>query len=122
MGTFREGLKGFSKKVEVENRDIFVGVATAARDSIVEGSAITGAAGQPVDTGFLKASWQLGFPSATSAEITTSCEYAEVIEDGVGRFGPLTLRSAVGGFHSVALTMAGFDKIVEHVTREVTRA
>jgi hypothetical protein len=122
MGTFREGLKGFTAKVDADNKLIFTGVATAARDSVVEGSAITGAPGQPVDTGYLKASWILSFPSATEAALTTNTVYAPGIEDGVGPHGPITLRSAVGGFHSVALTVAGFNNIVTHVTREVTGA
>lgn len=93
-------------------RDAFIGLAVAAKDSIQFGSPITGAPGQPVDTGYLRNSWQIGwdtvpqFPgtgegatpdpagltpiedtgdpmTATRALIATNVEYAEVIEDGV---------------------------------------
>jgi hypothetical protein len=102
-------------------RAIFLGVATEAQRSIVEGSELTGAPGQPVDVGYLKGSWSPPVIDGSTATIGTNAEYAEAIEDGIGKYGPLTLRSQVGGFHSVALTIAGMDRIVEHVTNEVAK-
>lgn len=102
-------------------RAVHVGVATEVHRSVVEGSEITGAPGQPVDTGFLRSSWILDFPEEFVAESTTNTEYAPPIEDGVGPSGPLTLRSAVGGWHSVKLTAAGFDRIVELEAARVRR-
>jgi hypothetical protein len=96
-------------------QDLFVGSATEALRSIQEGSELTGAPGQPVDTGALKASWQLVFDDPNHATIGTNLVYAEPIEDGVGKYGPLTLRSSVGGFHSVKQTAANFDRIVSAV-------
>jgi hypothetical protein len=96
---------------------VFRGVAQDTYESIVVGSPVTGAPGQPVDTGALRASWQLTFPKRTRAEIMTRQVYAAAIEDGVGRHGPLTLRSQVGGFHSVKLTIGNFDLLVEDVVR-----
>lgn len=107
-------------KIEAMTQDVFVGVVAEATRSIVEGSEITAAPGQPVDTGYLKASWQTTFDSPTQATIGTNTEYAEPIEDGVGPHGPLTLRSAVGGFHSVKLTIAGMERIRDAVVKRVT--
>ncbi len=120
MIDFTSQLRVWTEKVQTNNKAVFVGVATETLNSIVEGSAITGAPGQPVDTGNLKASWHLGFESATSALISTNVEYAPYIEDGIGR-GPMTLRSAVGGFHSVALTRMGFQKIVDSEVAKVAK-
>lgn len=98
-------------------RQHFVGVVLEAHRSIKEGSELTGASGQPVQTGALRNSWVFEFPTQDSARISTNIEYAQPIEDGVGRFGPLTLRSAVGGFHSIAMTVANIDRIVQAVKR-----
>ncbi|HXG70336.1 MAG TPA: hypothetical protein VNJ04_06940 [Gemmatimonadaceae bacterium] len=96
-----------------------MGVVEKAHESIQTGSPITGAPGQPVDTGALRASWQVEYPAANEALISTNLEYAQPIEDGIGKHGPLQLRSAVGGWHSLKMTVAGFQRIVNHVTREV---
>lgn len=117
-----QDLKTWAAKVEANLHLIFLNTATAVRDSVVEGSPVTGAPGQPVDTGNLKSSWQLGFPEPGVAEISTHVEYAPAIEEGVGPHGPMTLRSQVGGFHSVALTRSNFDKLVEDVTRSTVGA
>lgn len=110
---FADEVRDWSLKVGARAREVFVGTATAVLGSIKEGSAITAAPGQPVDTRNLINSWQLWFPSATEAVIATDVVYAPPIEDGIGRYGPLTLRSKVGGFHSVKLTVAGFERLVE---------
>lgn len=117
--SFTTDLQAFARKVEKRNRDIFVGVSTAVHDSVVEGSPLTGAPGQPVDTGNLRASWILRFLARWLSRTSTNVEYAPPIEEGIGPHGPMTLRSAVGGFHSVKLTRAGFQNIVDNVAREV---
>lgn len=115
--------------------DVFTMVAQEAHRSVVEGSEITGAPGQPVGQygpgyhngehgGHLKGSWQLVFDSPNVAVIGTNVEYAESIEDGLSYAHggtPMTLRSTVGGFHSVAQTEAGIPKIVAAVTERVKR-
>jgi hypothetical protein len=80
--------------------------------SIRTGSELTGAPGQPVDTGNLRNSWVESYPSATLWMISTNVEYAEWIEDGGNDIAAFTLRSEVGGFHSVKLTEAAYGDIV----------
>lgn len=124
MTDFADQMRAFSLKVETKSAAVFANVVSATQGSITDGSPVTGAPGQPVDTGNLKASWHTDFESPSSALISTNVEYAQYIEDGVvavgsrrgnvtgGTLQRLTLRSAVGGFHSVAQTVAGFPAIV----------
>jgi hypothetical protein len=77
---FRDDIRGFIAEVQVADRATFVAAASLALESIVEGSPFTGAPGQPVDTGALKASWHLDFTESQAA-ITTPLGYAPVIED-----------------------------------------
>lgn len=116
----RSDMERIVLRIEAKNRELFVAVCALVLASIAFGSEITGAPGQPVLTGALRASWILEFVSQTLARITTNLVYARGIEDGVGPYGPLTLRSSVGGFHSIELTRTGFPRIVAHVTRTVT--
>lgn len=116
MSAFDDALKRFAVKVETQSQAVFVNVASAVQHSITDGSAVTGAPGQPVDTGNLKASWHLEFETPTSALISTNVEYAPIIE--YNERGA-TLRSKVGGFHSVALTRAGLPLIVADEAKKV---
>lgn len=116
--SFADDVRRFAVKADGITKDVFVNVVAATKDSITDGSAVTGSPGQPVETGYLKGSWQPEFESDTVALISTNVAYAPVIEDGVGKYGPLTLRSEVGGFHSVALTVAGFGALVADEARK----
>ena len=111
----------FEAKVQRRLIEVHAKVAFALRDSVVFGSPVTGSPGQPVDTGNLRASWQLSFPSLLLARLVTSAVYAEAIENGVGPSGPMVLKSPVGGFHSVRMTRTGFQKLVDKIVREVAR-
>lgn len=53
------------------------------------------------------------------ALVATKLEYAPAIEDGIGPHGPMSLRSAVGGFHSVKITVAGAQRIVDEAVKTV---
>ena len=108
--SFADDLARFATKTQGKSNALFTNVASGVKESIVNGSAVTGAPGQPVDTGTLKASWQLTFESKNAALVSTNVAYAPVIEDNIRG---ATLRSEVGGFHSVKLTVGGFDRIVE---------
>lgn len=113
--------------------EVFEDVGMEAQRSIVEGSELTGAPGQPVDTGFLKGSFQRFYDSPTKQTIATNVAYAPAIEDGTrasydprgvqrpkdltqggtNRKGP----STVGGSHSVAHTLNGLQRILDVVTK-----
>lgn len=114
--SFSDDIDRFLLKLESREAALLPAVASAVQDSIVNGSPVTGAPGQPVDTGALRASWSLDFPSATEARISTKIEYAPIIEHNLRG---AKLRSQVGGFHSVALTRAGFQKLVDAEVRRM---
>lgn len=116
--SFESDIETWLQKTEQRERDLFVNTASAIKFSITDGSPVTGAPGQPVDTGALKNSWILEFVTPWVAMISTNIGYAPGIENGLGSLGqPIQLRSAVGGFHSVALTRAGFRELVFHEAR-----
>lgn len=118
--SFRTQLGQFSAQLMERQRALFANVASAAKFSITDGSPLTGAPGQPVDTGALKASWQLDFPSPSRAEITTNLVYAPPNEDGITADGrPYNQRSPVGGRHSVRLTAANIQNIVNDEARKL---
>lgn len=120
MGTFEADIKVFELKLERMADGLLPAIAATAHESIVDGSALTGAPGQPVDEGGLKASWQLAFPTPEIAEITTKSVYAVPNETGIRHDGkPYQLRSPVGGRHSVALTYVGLPRIIEHEAKRL---
>ena len=122
--TFETDIARFVVKTFVKQKLIFFTVANELQGSIKEGSKVTGAPGQPVAQvggGELKNSWQLEFLDLFLATTTTPIIYARAIEEGMNpRTGDqLTLRSEVGGFHSVKLTRAGYQKLVNKIARQV---
>lgn len=117
--SFESDVAAFSAKVKQRATDIHNGVCDLAFSSIVEGSPVTGAPGQLVDTGNLKGSWQNVVEGPLARVIMTNVVYAEQMEDGTRGGRALVQRSPVGGFHSVALTRVGWPRIVETVTADV---
>lgn len=115
--SFSDDLRRFREDLKRKHDAVFAGVVTEVHRSIVEGSEITGAPGQPVETGHLRASWNTRFLGPHTAVISTNVEYAPIIEENLrgARF-----RSKRGGAHSVALTVLGFQNIIDHVVRRVT--
>lgn len=95
---------------------IMPAVASELYASIVDGSPLTGSPGQPVDTGNLRTSWQVEFPAADTARITTNVEYAPYVEDGINRWGAVQYHNH--GPHSVKLTLAGAQQVVNKVARD----
>ena len=114
MAGFTEALRAFALKAKYGTREVFVRTAQLVQESVVVGSPITGAPGQPVDTGNLANSWHLNV-GQTEALLSTNVVYAPVIEDNVRG---VVFRNH--GPHSVKLTVAGFDKLVDAAAREVT--
>lgn len=107
--------------------------------SIRDGSPLTGAPGQPVETGRLRGSWKLT-RTASIIRVFTSLFYAPFIEEGqrirhkagaaarraqvfglsmVQRATTITLRSPTGGFHSVKLTRAGIQRLTDDVVHRI---
>ena len=109
--SFAGDLQRFTEKLERRKRALFVNAVSHVETSIRKGSPVTGAPGQPVDTGELLNSWQTEFHGPGEASVTTNAGHAQVIEDNVRG---AQLRSEVGGFHSVKITRAGWPAIVEH--------
>jgi len=139
-----DDLARFTVKLETRSRDVFVGSVGEVKTSITEGSAVTGAPGQPVDSGTLVRSFQETYPEEWVGQVATNVGYALVIEDGQvtdhevrahtrtsstgtthavsGHFRRgriMRFLSPVGGPHSVKLTRAGWQRVVNHVTRAV---
>lgn len=112
---FGDDMKRVQVRVQQRRREVFVTCVEEATRSIVEGSDLTGAPGQPVDTGRLKASYQTVHETSGRAVIGTNAEYARSIEDGVSYAHggtPITIRSKVGGTHSIQRTVLNWDRIV----------
>lgn len=83
-----------------------------AETSIRFGSPVTGAPGQPVRSGKLRDSYhQIGDKKTQSIVILSLLPYANVIENNFRR---ATLRSKVGGWHSVKITRLNFRLIIEY--------
>ena len=122
MSTFRDALAKFGVLAQERVHDAFIASTEEVQRSVIEGSEVTGAPGQPVDTGALARSWQPEFVNPALWRITATgvdpqtgekVGYAEHVEDNVRG---VTFRNH--GPHSVRLTRAGWDRIVEKVARE----
>ncbi len=115
--SFANDLNRFATKVEKRSRAIHQISTEEVQRSVVEGSSITGAPGQPVQSGNLKGSYVPVFEGPFLWRTSSAVIYAPVIEEGFG----MTLRSTVGGFHSIKLTRGGWQRIVDFAQREVVR-
>lgn len=110
---FKAQVSGFTDRTRKRLTGAYFGIVSHTHRSIAFGSPVTGAPGQPVKTARLRNSWQVDYGTQEST-ITTNVPYALPIEEGVGPHGPMQVRSEVGGFHSVAMTVVGFPNIVEY--------
>lgn len=120
---FKDDVNRFGDKAARRIRAVHHEAVFTAHRSITLGSPLTGAPGQPVDTGRLRNSWQISILSPGNARIATRVKYARSIEDGVSYAHggvKLTLRSQVGGFHSLKMTVANWDRIVRDANRRVS--
>lgn len=118
---FQTQLRNFSRSAQAAVTSVRLIAQREIATSIRRGSEITGAPGQPVDDGDLLASWVESRPAPALWEFSTALNYAPYIEDGGNDIGPFTLRSEVGGFHSVKLTQAAWPDIVEFARAETRR-
>lgn len=117
--SFVADVLAFRSRLRQRALELHARVSDLALTSIVEGSELTGAPGQPESSGRLKESWKPESPSPLVTVIATDEIYAPYVEDGSHNGKALVIHSAVGGFHSVALTRAGWDRIVDQATREI---
>lgn len=109
---FREQWATASADAMNKVHTVFANSVSQAYESIVNGSAVTGAPPLPVadgepGAGELKSGVHLEVTSPTSARISTSVKYAGNVEDNVRG-----VRFHNGGPHGWKLTAAGFDRIV----------
>ena len=112
---FTKDLADFMKKLDRRMDAVFLDAVGVALESIKIGHAISGAPGQPVQTGNLLNSWDQKVHSKTTATLFSTADYAEHIEEGIG----MTVRSAVGGFHSVKMTVAAWSRIMNASVEKV---
>lgn len=108
MSKFDDEIEAHLENLDRALLQTFRGSAEDVQDSITNGSAVTGAPGQPVQSGHLKGSFIPQFLEKWIWETTTMVVYAPFIEEG-----GYVKHSKVGGPHSVRLTRIGWDKIVE---------
>ena len=119
--SFETDIARFTAKVDGRIEKLHLRCSELLYESVVDGSSITGAPGQPVQKGQLRGSFQLTFPKRLFSSLLTKLKYAPGIELGKDmRSGKqLQQRSAVGGFHSVKLTRAGWNRIVKMAMKEI---
>ena len=129
--SFDGDLSRFAVKLDRTMTGLLPAVAAAVHESIVSGSELTGAPGQPVGQygpgyhvgevgGTLKQSYTISFPAPDVAVVGTNLVYAPMNEYGVTESGaPYRQRSSVGGRYSVALTRAGFGALVDHEVKRL---
>lgn len=97
----------------------FVTATETVHLSIVDGHPITGALGQPIQSGDLRNSFDPSFLSRYLWRDVTNLIYAQYIEEGIRRQHwknpgePLIKRSIKGGFHSVKMTRSAWQRIVD---------
>ena len=124
--SFASDLPAFAQTVEQRSRDVFVDCTVELTRSMADGSELTGAPGQPVDTSAVKQDWANNgtFEGPWQWATGTNKDYGVVIEYDlpVGASGKKFSEvqvSEVGGTGSRAATVANWDKVVEHVRAKV---
>lgn len=117
--SFASDLNRFIAKTIVQEQAVEDGFGEEMLRSVVDGSELTGAPGQPVGKGDLKDSWTRTV-SGHEQVIATDSPYAGKEEEGLHGSEPIHQHSPQGGPHSVKLTVAGSGRILEDVVDRVT--
>ncbi len=114
-------LPEFSRKLAASVDAIRKDVAALAHDSIVSGSHATGSPGQPHD--LREGQWTVAETGPDTTTVGTSDPSARSVEDGISHKygGPITLKSPIGGFHSVKLTHQNIGPLVKKAVDDVRR-
>jgi hypothetical protein len=119
-GGFDGGLSRFQRQLDGMSVVLLPRLGELMYESIVDGSPMTGAPGQPEEEGDLIDSWEMTQPTETSVQVASDSEYALQNEDGVRPGGkPYVQRSSVGGRHSVKITRQGMQALVNHAANEI---
>lgn len=115
MTRFDLDMASIATELRADLYKLFDDSVNMAAESIINGSPITGAPGQPVEEDVLRKSWVKTKISPTHATVLTDNEYAEPNETGIPPIGMKTynLLSPVGGRYSISKTVAGWGAIVD---------
>lgn len=122
---FASDVAAFQQKVRRRAQAVRHTAVFLTHESITVGSALTGAPGQPVQYGSLRQSYQIEILSPTMTRIASAKKYARSIEDllSYAHGGtPITIRSKVGGGHSIKMTVLAWTRIVEEANRRVDKS
>lgn len=118
MSDFERRMAAFVEKVDRDCRAVLAGTVDRVHESVVDGSPLTGAPGQPVADGDLRDSWKKEV-AGVEGRVFSRHPAAVVIETAVRAGRAITIQSPIGGSHSVALTVAGAGRLVEEAAQEV---
>lgn len=113
--TWTSYLPEFLSKIDHAVDDVRFGVGLLAHDSIVNGSVVTGAPGQPEDLS--GSEWTIVETGPDTTTIGTADSSAPAVETGISHFNghPIHLHSNRGGFHSVFLTLQNAQPLVDKI-------
>ncbi len=111
---FKEDLRRIARSVREREAQWEEGCAQAAYDSIRDGSPITGAPGQPVDTGELYNSWEMRKDGPHEWTIESKAPHAGFVEENSRG---VTFKNH--GPHSVKLTRLGWRRLAADVARNL---
>jgi hypothetical protein len=145
--SFADDVRRFSLNVDTRINDVFLGCVQDAHAAIVVGSPLTGSPGQPVDTGYLRSSWQVaigrdpqfiskgdgtdnkgtsevplpaaGFDASAAVGILSGQATRAVIATNV-EYAPIIEDRHPSKAKSVAGVVNNWDRIVDKNVREVT--
>jgi hypothetical protein len=115
---FGDAVAVWATKAKARSRQVFVGTVHAVHGSIVEGSPVTGAPGQPVVSGRLAESYSDTI-EGNLGRVVSGHPAAAMVEDGIHPGGGALLYQHGGGPHSVKLTHAAFPRLVAAVASQV---
>lgn len=115
-------LPEFERRLTRDWQAIHDGVVELAYNSIVYGSVMANTQGQPAD--LREGQFETVKNGPLETTIGTNDPSARSVEDGISyKHGgvPITLKSPIGGTHSVKKTEQAGDKIIKAVTKRVVR-
>jgi hypothetical protein len=118
--TFASDLRQFAKKAEARSTAVFHASVAELRDSVVKGSAVTGAPALPIAptafprAGALRESVTVSYPDPNTAHIYTTSPYAIDVEEN-----PKGHSFNEGGPHGWALTAAAGVRVIETATKRI---